>query len=115
MERDGQTNLQFQLTVPFGCVFKNPQDDIPIPCFLEVRMVVPKSSCSGQGISGIEKCGVSVKSTEWNMTQTLTIKHKNTLDYEITEKYYVFLNASAPSTTGKYWGNARLSGIEVSI
>lgn len=116
MNRDGQNDLKFRLTVPFGCPFKKPQDEIPIDCTMEIILAYPPNGkCTGQAIVGVSKCGKTVRHSTWNETQVLTAKHHGSTEYILIKDYEIYLRAQKPGGAGKYWENTTLTGLNVNI
>ncbi|XP_062569533.1 von Willebrand factor D and EGF domain-containing protein-like [Saccostrea cucullata] len=116
VSHDNTTDIKFRLTVPFGCPFIKTQDLNPSNCTMEIIMDVPPvSKCTGQAIAGLLKCGKTVYSYNWNSSQTLTVRHHGSTDYNLIKDFQIHLKAQQPGGSGKYWQNTRLTGLHVNI
>ena len=111
---DTSANVEFDLAVPFGCLWRGGEQSI---CKMTIEMVVPERAntnpqCSGQIASHAKNCRMTIPSTNWNKTQLMSITYKSTGEYRQFPNTFVarFIVSSGDH---EIWNRYKLQDIQV--
>lgn len=112
MRTDGNATIDLDLTVPFGCLWRN---GVRSACELTVEMRVPDSTngqCSGTVASHSRYCRTNIQSDQWNKTASILVKYKGTGTYTLGYPN-TFIMKLAISTDHEIWDGYELTPIQV--
>lgn len=112
MKINESTTIDFHLTVPFGCHWKQGATDT---CKLTVEMRVPdpiKGQCSGTVASHSHHCRTEIDRLNWNKTTSIIIKYKGIGTYALGPAN-TFIMQLAVSADHELWNGYMLPPIQV--
>lgn len=115
VSRDGREDIQFRLTVPFGCFYVQPNDPEPIACKHTIVLTTPEYLKCSQGIYTLDMCGKLVSSKEWNQTQSLSVQHKNNVNYATISRFQVHMKSKVRTNGEPFWDGVEIPTIYVSF
>lgn len=102
------------MTVPFGCMYANHNDPYPLPCKHTISLTTPDYLKCSQGIYAVDMCGKLIESRKWNETQTISIKHKNDINYRTIQTFEVHTETKVRINGEPFWDGVELPTVFVS-
>lgn len=110
MEKDKETVIRFQLTVPFS---KHCNASLSSKLLIEMRS---PDSAKCDGINGFDQCGLTIDSTKWDSIQRIVVKHSSNHKYHLTFGAHRRIQLGTRThNRHKIWGNYILPEIIVCI
>lgn len=110
MEKDKETVIRFQLTVPFS---KHCNASLSSKLLIEMRS---PDSAKCDGINGFDQCGLTIDSTKWDSIQRIVVKHSSNHKYHLTFGAHRRIQLGTRTHyVHKIWGNYILPEIIVCI
>ena len=105
-------DIEFTLTVPFGCTYFENNEQDAYGCYLAFEVHAPSyhsDDCSGNFV--VQKCRFEIQQKNWNRTQTFIVKWQDTDAYSL--KNNVFLLQMITTIQHGLWSNVLLPEIKV--
>lgn len=101
--------------MPFGCQYTTPHDPEPFPCVHSIQLTTPDYVRCGQGIFAVDMCGKRIDSRYWNETQTISVQHKNDIQYFTKGTYEIHMETNVRTEGEPFWDGVKLPVIRVRL
>ena len=115
IKRDSNETILFKLTVPFGCQYQMPSAPQPINCHHSVILTTPDYLKCSQGLYALDMCGKRIDSRYWNKTYSISVQHKNDLNFFTKRNFEIHLVTKVRMDGETFWDGVKFPVINVRI